>query len=637
MCGICGIFQMSGGAAVAEGDLEAMNATLRHRGPDDSGTRVLAAGRVGLGNRRLAILDLSPAGHQPMSNEDGSVWIAYNGEVYNFAELRRELEGRGHVFRSHTDTEVLLHLYEELGEGLVARLRGMFAFAIWDERRSRLLLARDRLGVKPLYYAVCDGALVFGSEIKALLASGRLRPALNRAALAEYLALGFVAPPATLFTGICKLEPGHLLSAGQDGIQIQRYWDVYQDTVPLAGRSEAEYVDLILAKLEEAVRIRLVADVPVGVFLSGGIDSSLIAALASRAGSGPVKTFTLGFKDHPEYNELAYARRVAAYLGAEAHEVLIGPDDVRAFFARFVQFQEEPVPNPIWFATYFVSQLARDAGVIVVLSGDGGDELYAGYNRWMEFLRLHRRGWRQFEAMPQPVRALAGTAALRLVRQENKRELVRRGIAGEELFWGGTAFKPSQLTHMLAPELRPNGKLWQELPLARWRRTFTDGEGGPFGEYLEWMSYASLKGTLLEDFLMRLDKMGMAASIEGRVPFLDHEFVALSMSIPPGAKYPGYTTKHLLRQAARRLLPADVVDRRKTGFCAPVESWLGTSFGPQLAEGLLMLQERERVFEQPWLEQLAGRARRGDLRQVDWGLLALGQWYSHWITGAGSV
>ena len=631
MCGMCGIFNIAGESVQAH-EVAAMTATLQHRGPDDEGVYATPDGQVGLGNRRLAIIDLSPAGHQPMSNEDGSVWIAYNGEVYNFAELRQELLAAGHVFRSHTDTEVLIHLYEEVGERLVERLRGMFAFAIWDAHRERLLLARDRLGIKPLYYAQANGRLLFASEIKALLASGQVRPALNRDALTQYLALGYVAPPDTLFAGIRKLEPGHILVADAAGQRVQPYWDIYDAVTPKTGLSEAEAIDLTLAKLEEAVRMRLVADVPVGVFLSGGIDSSLVAALAARHSDHPVRTFTLGFKDHPEYNEIVYARRVAGYLGAEAHEILIGPEDVQAFFPRFLDFQEEPAANPIWFATYFVSQLARDNGVIVVLSGDGGDELFAGYNRWMDYLRLYDRGWRQLPALPHPLRQMVGALSQRWLPRESQRETVRRGVAGEELFWGGTAFKPRELAAMLNEALRPNGHLWAQLPLARWQTAFKAGGGHDGKDYLAWMAYASLKGTLLEDYLMRLDKMGMAASIEGRVPMLDHEFVALSLSLPTALKYPGYRNKHLLREVARRVLPSDVVDRRKTGFCAPVDAWVSEVFADELAAGLALLQSHEHVFEPTWLAGVVERLRQGHVSAAsDWALLALGQWYRRWI------
>lgn len=629
MCGICGVFQLGDTEQVTKETLKRMNQTLHHRGPDDGGVWVGENGRIGLANRRLAIIDLSPAGHQPLSNEDGTVWIAYNGEVYNYQALRARLELH-HQFRSNTDTETLIHLYEDLGDEMVHHLRGMFAFALWDACKNRLLIVRDRMGIKPLYYSEVNNRFLFASEIKALFASGYIQPKLNRDVVSHYLALGYVPTPHTLFEGISKLEPGHLLIVDKHGVQKRPYWDIYQDVVPLNGYSEIEYLDMIATKLEESVKLRLVADVPTGVFLSGGIDSSLIAAFAARHTTHPIKTFTLGFRDHPEYNELLYARQVAKHLGAEAYEILIGPEEVQAFFPRFLEYQEEPVANPIWFATYFVSKLARDNGVIVVLSGDGGDELYAGYNKWMTYLRLYHQGWKAFKSLPSPLQKLTGGIAQSFLPKQSHKEIIRRGMNGEELFWGGTLFKPEEVYQLLSSELLSSGSLWHTLPQATWHKQFTVNHPRP-DDYLPWMSYTDLKGNLLEDFLMRLDKMGMAASIEGRVPFLDHEFITFSLSIPSHLKYPNYQNKYLLRQVARRLLPMEIVDRPKQGFCAPIESWLTEAFGDSLLAGLECLQHEERLFKPNWLTQTQKQINNGYLTSVHWGLLSLGQWYMQWI------
>jgi asparagine synthase (glutamine-hydrolysing) len=450
------------------------------------------------------------------------------------------------------------------------------------------------------------------------------------------MAMGFVSPPDTLFAGIQKLPPGHRMVLDELGLKITRYWDVFQDVEPVEGLSEKEYVDHTLELLEEAVRIRLVADVPVGVFLSGGIDSSLVAALAARNSSHPVQSFTLGFRDHPEYNEMEYARGVAKFLKADAHEIMIGPEEIRAFFPLFLKFQEEPVMNPIWFAMYFVSKLARDNGVIVVLSGDGGDELYAGYNRWMDYLRLYEGGaYRLLRATPGPLRSLAGGVGQALLRKENQREVLRRAASGQELFWGGTTFKTSQLAEMLAKDIFSGDDLWSRLPLEQLQQDFRLSLGRNPETPLAWMSYATLKGNLLEDFLMRLDKMGMAASVEGRVPLLDHEFIRWSQSIPASKKYPGYRNKHLLREAAYRLIPRELIDRPKMGFCAPVESWLAEAFGAQLGDSLRLLQERERVFNPAWFRTFSDNAAKpGGLgfAGAHWSLLMLGQWYTQWIS-----
>ena len=630
MCGICGIYNPGPGSPFPEALIAGMNALLHHRGPDGGGVYCSPDGRIALGNRRLAIIDLSPAGRQPMSNEDGTIWIAYNGEVYNFRELRSQLENAGHRFRSQTDTEVLIHLYEQNGPEMVNSLRGMFAFAIWDGPRRRLMLARDRVGIKPLYYAQAGETLIFASEIKAIFQSAQIKPALNRDAVLQYAAFGYVAPPDTLFVDVKKLEPGcWMLVEGREP-KIQRYWDVFDDVLKVDGRSEEEVVRQTLAELEEAVKIRLVADVPVGVFLSGGIDSSLIAALAARNTSGPLKTFTLGFRGYPEYNELNHARKVAGFLQAEHHEIMIGPEEIQAFYPKFLEHQEEPNLNPIWFAIYFVSKLARDNGVIVVLSGDGGDELYAGYNRWLEYLRLQRYSWGSLKHLPAFAKKMAAASG-RLLRSEGQREILRRGLAGEALFWGGTAYKAGQLSQMLAPDLLPNGNLWEKLPLARWWDSFETAYPAPASELLNWMTYAGLKGGLLEDFLMRLDKMGMAASVEGRVPFLDHRFIAHSLSIPVEMKAPGYQNKRLLREAARLLLPPEIVDRPKRGFCAPGEAWIRQAFGKQLWAGVERLQAEQDLFNPVWLRTRLDGGASSSFSQADWALLSLGQWYSRWI------
>ena len=635
MCGICGYFWQS--SVERSLPLDRMNDTMAHRGPDDRGTWTSSDGRVGLANRRLAIIDLSPAGHQPMTNEDGTVWIAYNGEVYNFEVLRRDLLSKGHQFRSRSDTETLVHLYEEYGDEMVQRLRGMFAFAIWDEKRRRMFIARDRVGIKPLYYTQSDGAFLFSSEIRALVRSGLpgLCPKLNRGALLQFMAMGFVSPPDTMFAGIGKLPPGHSMVVDDRGLNIKRYWDVFQGVERVEGLSEEKYVNHTLELLEESVRIRLVADVPVGVFLSGGIDSSLVAALAARNSSHPVQSFTLGFRDHAEYNELEHARRVAQHLKADAHEVMIGPQEVREFFPRFLEFQEEPVINPIWFAMYFVSKLARENGVIVVLSGDGGDELYAGYQKWMDYLRLYEGApYRVMRAMPAGLRSAAGSLARTVIRKENQREVMRRAAVGQELFWGNTTFKSDQLARMLSSDVFDGGDLWSRLPLPDLQKDFRRSLGHNPETPLAWMSYCALKGSLLEDYLMRLDKMGMAASIEGRVPLLDHEFLRWSQSIPEVHKYPGYRGKHLLREVAYRLLPRELIDRPKMGFCAPVEAWLSDAFGAQLGESLRLLQEHERVFNPGWLRQFAEKNEKADgmaLAGPYWSLLMLGQWYGQWI------
>lgn len=341
MCGICGIYTLNHHQRIDEALIVTMRDTMSHRGPDDFGFFVAPEKNLGFGHRRLSIIDLSANGRQPMPNEDETVWITYNGEVYNFLELKDALEQKGHRFRSRTDTEVLLHLYEEYGEEMVHKLRGMFAFGIWDEQRKKLFVARDRLGIKPIYYAHANDAFVFGSEIKSILASGILQPEFNREGLYQYLTFGYTLPPVTMFKSISKLEPGHYLSLDSRGrLEKKQYWDIYSEVSETELRSEEEYIEQVLETLRTSVKIRLISDVPVGVFLSGGVDSSLVAALVAESKDVPLKTFTLGFKDNENYNELVYARQVAKLLNAESHEILVDATDVINFFPRFFDYQE---------------------------------------------------------------------------------------------------------------------------------------------------------------------------------------------------------------------------------------------------------------------------------------------------------
>jgi asparagine synthase (glutamine-hydrolysing) len=569
-----------------------------------------------------------------MSNEDASIWITYNGEVYNFLDFTETLKQRGHRFRSRTDTEVLVHLYEEYAEEMLDGLRGMFAFGIWDEKQKKLFIARDRLGIKPVYYAHTNCAFVFASEIKSILASGVVRPEFNYEGLYQYLTFGYTLPPVTMFKNIFKLEPGHYLTVCKDGrLEKKQYWDIYSEVAKSDGRGEEECVEEILDALRTSVRIRLVSDVPVGVFLSGGVDSSLVTALVAESKSVPLKTFTLGFKDNENYNELVYARQVAKLMNAESHETLIDASDVINFFPSFFDYQEEPLGNPVWIPIYFVSRLARDNGVKVVLSGDGGDELFAGYNRWMSYLKLYNKVWRYYSKAPQVLRKLNFGVLGSLLRDEIKYEALRRSAHSEELFWGGTAFKERELAGLL--DERVYKRLNAASPykaIASLRNRFDKVRGSQ--DYLEWMSYIALKTSLLEDYLMRLDKMGMAASIEGRVPLLDHKFVGLALSISPVLRYKNYENKYLLKKVAVKLLPHEIIYRKKMGFCAPLEEWLVGEMRDFFSESLTFLQEKEGIFTKDGLSKVSRMLHSQNHSLYGfWGLLTLSLWYKRWIQG----
>jgi len=547
---------------------------MAHRGPDDSG--VYLDSIAGLGHRRLSIIDLA-GGHQPMSNEDGTVWIAYNGETYNHAAIRRELEAKGHRYASRSDTETLIHLYEEEGDEMVYRLRGMCAFAVWDKARRRLLLARDRLGIKPLYYTQAGGRLVFASEIKAILASGVIEPRLNFDALPEFLAFGYNVGGTTLYAGINKLPPGHRL-AWQDGrVTVDQYWDLTYPPEPLR-ISEDAAAERFGELFSDCVRMRLMSDVPLGVFLSGGIDSSSIAAVMAQQVSEPIKTFSVGFHER-NYSEFEFARELAASIGAEHHEVVIKPHVFFDELPKLIWHEDEPIRWPSSVPLYFVSKLASEH-VKVVLTGEGSDELMAGYGKYWASVQNHRMaaalGW----MVPESVRRRFGAGLVwRLPAPMKLRKLLWhsflcRGNGPAELiydnFYG--IFNPDVQNDVLSA-----GAKQRVDSLDPWQPTVELFDRSTATCFLDRMLYADTK-TYLVELLMKQDQMSMATSLESRVPFLDHELVEFCAALPPDLKLRGRVGKYLLRRAMQQHLPDSILTRRKMGFPVPLRVWFADDF-----------------------------------------------------------
>jgi asparagine synthase (glutamine-hydrolysing) len=583
LCGIAGtlVFGESG-FVVTERYIASMRDVMAHRGPDGAGSWVSPDGRIGLGHRRLSIIDLSDAASQPMGNEDGSIQIVFNGEIYNHAAIRTGLERSGrHRFRTdHSDTEVILHAFEEWGIECLHRFRGMFAIALWNDRSRELWLVRDRIGIKPLYYSVHDGRVVFASEIKALLRDPDQRRAVDEESLFHYLSFLTVPSPRTLFEGIQKVPPGTWIRFRENGdVREERYWDVWDHVTPFRGVSEEEISHRLLSELRTSVRLRKESDVPVGVFLSGGIDSSTNAALFSEGEHSPVKTFTIGYEgEYGSYkNELHFARRMAREVGAEHHELLLTVDHLIDFLPEMVRLQDEPIADPVCVPVYYVSKLARDHGVIVCQVGEGADELFWGYPAWKTALTVQR-----YDDLPVP-RALkqAGVAVLRALGkdQDTCYEWLRRGSLGQPVFWGGAeAFTDAQKRRLLSPRLRQKFAgltSWEVLRPIRDRFEAKAWEPS----HLHWMTYLDLSLRLPELLLMRVDKMSMGVSLEGRVPFLDHEFVALALSIPTAVKTRDGELKHILKKAVRGLIPDELIDRPKQGFGVPVYEWFFERLG----------------------------------------------------------
>ena len=643
MCGICGILATSPGFDAAETTVVAMRDTMVHRGPDDAGAESWAAGngRVAFGHRRLSIVDLSAAGHNPMCNEDGTVWITFNGEIYNHRALRAELEAKGHRYRSHTDTETIIHLYEEEGPRCVERLQGMFAIAIWDSRRGELFLARDRLGIKPLYYTAPAGGFLFASEIKGLLAHPAVSRDLDEEAFVHYLTFICTPAPLTMFKDIHKLAPAERMVVRADGSRTSEiYWTPMSERAEreVAAMSESELEERLLDLLRASIKKRMMADVPFGVFLSGGVDSSTNVALMSELMSDPVRTFSIAFRDDERYNELEYAREIARRFGTDHHEVLIGWDDLESFLPKMIFHQDEPIADWVCVPLHYVSRLARDNDTIVVQVGEGSDELFHGYDVYMQAARFRRLVWEPMQRFPAPLRAGAGRAATGLARRVGRGEVhaarVAEAAAGRLSFWGGAicyqgAIKDRVMArngHAVPDSYEVVERFWRAAERER-----------PGADLLAKMTYLELKQRLAELLLMRVDKMTMATSVEARVPFLDHELVEFAMALPPEMKVRDGVGKSLLKRAvSRSLLPEHIVYRRKQGFGAPVSEWFQGELGRRAQAQIKASALRERgLLDYDELDRMWNAHRRGPVDWAFhlWNIYNVSAWYDYWIAG----
>ncbi|HKY22424.1 MAG TPA: asparagine synthase (glutamine-hydrolyzing) [Vicinamibacterales bacterium] len=626
MCGIVGLFSYGGRADVDERVLAVMRDTMSHRGPDGAGLFVSPDRRLGLAHRRLSILDLSVNGAQPMATGDGRYLVVYNGEIYNFRELREGLEERGQRFSSSSDTEVILALYAREGSAMLKRLRGIFAMGIWDAVERRLWIARDPLGVKPVYYAVHHGQFVFASEIKAILALPGFSRDVDEPSLYHYLSFLASPAPQTLFRGIFKLEPGHTLTVEQDGtLRKDQYWDPFDGVSP---ERDTDAPERLLTLLRDAVECQMVSDVPFGVFLSGGIDSSANVALMAGLMNEPVQTFSIGFKGQDAYNEFKFARMIAKQYGTNHHELELEVDDLLGFLPSLIHHQDEPIADPVCVPVYFVAKLAKSHGVTVCQVGEGSDELFCGYPYWANVLTAER--WtRAVSAVPMPLRALA-PATLRAFGygDTGKYEMVRRSAAGQMLFWGGAeAFTEAQKRRLLHPDLLDRlGAITSHDVVLDYRRQF-DERAPHADDALAWMTYLDLRFRLPELLLMRVDKMAMAASVEARVPFLDQELVRFALGVSSKRKLRDGRLKQLLKESVSDILPPAIIDRQKQGFQVPVNEWLLTGIGSTTDEALADFTRAHPYLRSDY-KQAFGRPLDG---AKTWYLLNLALWHRHWI------
>jgi asparagine synthase (glutamine-hydrolysing) len=639
MCGICGLLGTRDDFAVDEPLVTTMRELIHHRGPDDGGSWHSPKHRVALAHRRLSIVDLSDAGHQPMSNEDGTVWVTFGGEIYNHMDIRPELEAKGHVYHSHCDTETIIHLYEEEGPRCVERLHGMFHYAIWDGRTRELHLARDRLGKKPIYYFQTDGGFAFASEIKALLAHPVITPELDEEAFFHYLTFVCTPAPLTMFKGIRKLGPAERMTVRADGsTEIETYWSPFSAdaAAEVASLSELELEERLLALLRESISRRMMSDVPFGVFLSGGVDSSTNVALMSELMEQPVRTFSVGFEHYERYNELEYARAIARRFGTDHHEVVIDSGDLESFLPDLIYHQDEPIADWVAVPLHYLSKLARDNGTVVVQIGEGSDELFHGYPGYLSHARFDSRYSPPFQRVPRLLRRAVSSGANAFARRFGRlvghAQAIEQAAEGRSSFWGGAIAYHGELKERVLSNGRPHPDSY-EIVERFWREA---EQQLPGADLLQKMTYLELKNRLAELLLMRVDKMTMANSVEARVPFLDADLVEFAMALPPEMKVQRGEGKYLLKRAVRNILPPEIVQRPKQGFSAPVSEWFRAELGDRARRQIRESSLAERgLLDYDALDKLwdAHRAGRSDWAFQLWNIYNVSAWHDYWVAG----
>ncbi len=623
MCGITGVFNYREKLPVDKSLLERMNRAIRHRGPDDDGSYFMDAAGVALGHRRLSIIDLD-AGGQPMANEDGKLWIVYNGEIYNFGELRRELESHGHIFRTNCDTETIVHGWEQWGVDGLPRLNGMFAFALWDETQRRLVLARDPFGIKPIYYWDDGSTLLFGSEIKAILEHPKVKRAVDIEGLDQFLTLTFVPSERTAFEGIKKLPPGFILECDERGVRTRRFYKVIPSMI--TGRSEADLVHELRELIEAAVRRQMISDVPVGAMLSGGVDSTTISTLMTAITGEPIDTFTVGFSGDFDENELEFARATSKQIGSRHHDLEISAAEYDEFLPRSIWSLEEPVATASTLAFFKVCELAREH-VKVVLTGQGADEPFAGYPR-----HLAERYGGLYRTIPRPMRdGLIAPLVRALPRNEQLKRAVRShtiGSAGARLAEVYTIFDAG-----LKARLYPGGPMGEAPTNGCASIDLWQADVAGLDSFTQ-MLYIDARFSLSDNLLLYSDKMAMAVSLEARVPFLDLDLMKFVESLPPGLKVKGRTQKYLLKKAVSKWIPDEVIRRRKIGFSTPIDRWFRSELGSTIRDRLLDPSSAcAEYFNVAELERMLEDHRRGrqDYKRALFSLLTFELWHGQFI------
>jgi len=618
MCGICGIFEFDEQREIPRELVHRMTQTIVHRGPDDEG--IFVGRGIGLGFRRLSIIDVA-GGHQPLSNEDGRVWVMLNGEIYNYLELHDDLIKRGHRFSTHSDTETIVHLYEEYGEECFARLRGMFAIALWDSREHKLLLARDRVGKKPLYYAADAKRILFGSELKCLLAAYSLPRDIDTQALSDYFSLGYVPAPKTIYRAAKKLLPGHYLVASPKGVRIERYWDISFNHVE--NRSEEEWCEILRHQLCEVTRMRLMSEVPLGAFLSGGVDSSAVVAMMAKIMRRPVTTCSIGFEEQ-EYDESAFARKVSEQFNTDHHEQIVRPNALDVL-NKLVWHYDEPFADSSAIPTYYVSQVARRY-VTVALGGDGGDENFAGYRRYyFDRMENQMRGF-----IPAPIRtAVFGPLgrlypalawAPRFLRgKATFQSLARSPLEG--YFNSISIFRPGEKSNLFTKDFRQSLKGYDAIEVLQ---QYYDRADTP--DLLSRIQYVDMKTYLTDDILAKVDRASMAVSLEVRAPLLDHKLMETVATIPSSLKLAGREGKYIFKKAMAPILKSEILDRRKQGFAVPLDRWFRQDLKDLTYEALFSTDDG--ILDRTFLKKIWDQHQKGtyDRSAHLWSVLMFRKW-----------
>lgn len=610
-----------------------MNSRIAHRGPDDEGVWSSKDDRLFFGHRRLSIIDLSPSGHQPMIDEQGNA-IVFNGEIYNYQELKSELSSSIH-FKTESDTEVILQLYKKHGHASLEKLNGMFAFAYWNQHNETLFLARDRAGKKPLYYTLYDGKFAFSSEIKALLALPWVNAKPDQEALYHFLTYNQLPAPLTMFEGIHKLDAGECMTIHKGHIKIETYWNIEPQN--LESKSEKEISDELFHQLQKSVNYRMVADVPVGAFLSGGVDSSAVVALMRARSNASIKTFSVGFDGQSNYDERIYADKVAKMFNTEHFEKNIKPEDISNCLPLIIDSFDEPMADATCIPIYFISQLARENGTIVVQTGDGADELFSGYRAWMKYQNVYP-WYHLFNKFPIIIKK--GIA--NLVNETNHeasaiREIFSRAAHGQELFWGGAkAFKESTKRSFLTPTyLKEIGDTNSYSIIEKYKHEFVHlKEKHSWLTDTDWMCYLGLRFQIPSKYLYRMDKLGMTNSIEIRNPFLDYKLINTAFSIPSKYKTKNKEPKYILKKSLERILPHEILYRKKMGFCVPLQEWAGEIMLDYTEQNLKSFVRNTELFTEEGLNAQIQAIRKGNKAYTNqlWTIYFLMAWFKKWMS-----